>query len=502
MLKKMVVLTMVCWLTTSLALAQSTTNQQQFTAELDSYIQKLMEKIPVIPAITVTIVNDNGTVFNKAYGWANKESGIKADVNTAFYIASSTKSFTALAAALLDNEKKIMLNDPVKKYLKFNSDIGDDVTIRSLLSHTSGLENSPLTFRMAYTGMVADKDMLMVLSDATTAKAKPGIYKYDNLGYNIYGLAVQQQLHVKWQDLLQEKIFTPLGMKRTTAYISLAKKNNWPMAVPYSAFGPNGLQRVYLEKNDNTMQSAGGLITTPSDIATWLQVQLTDGKLKNKQVFPTQVMQTTHTGIASFDKGSGLFSAAGEYGLGWSISKYRDEKVIYHFGGYPGYRAHISFMPGKKTGLAIFVNEGSIGSAAVDILAAYVYDWTTGAANITDTYAKKLDELELNYTKAVEGSQRSYADRAKRTSQLTMPLQTYTGTYRHRYFGDMKVAIENDVLSVTMGNLHAVSTPFTQKETIRVELIPGTGQVVAFKSDETGKISSLTYDGQEYKRVM
>ena len=502
MIKKMVVVAMVCWLATSLALAQSTPNQQQFTAELDSYIQKLMEKIPVIPGLTVTIVNGNGAIFNKAYGWSNKESGIKADVNTAFYIASSTKSFTALAAALLDNEKKIMLNDPVKKYLRFNSEIGDDVTIRSLLSHTSGLENSPLTFRMAYTGTVAEKDMLMVLSAATTAKAKPGIYKYDNLGYNIYALAVQEHLHIKWQDLLQDKIFTPLGMKRTTAYISLAKKNNWPMAVPYNAFGPNGLQRVYLEKNDNTMQSAGGLITTPSDIATWLQVQINDGKLKNKQVFPDQVMKTSHTGIASFEKGSGLFSAAGEYGLGWSISKYRDEKVIYHFGGYPGYRAHISFMPDKKIGVAIFVNEASIGSAAVDMLAGYIYDWATKADNVTATYAKKLEELESNYTKAIEGSQRSYADRAKRTSQLTMPLQTYIGTYRHPYFGDMQVTIENNTLSVTMGNLHAVSTPYTQKETIRVELIPGTGQVVAFKADEGGKISSLTYDGQEYKRVM
>ena len=66
----------------------------------------------------------------------------------------------------------------------------------------------------------------------------------------------------------------------------------------------------------------------------------------------------------------------------------------------------------------------------------------------------------------------------------------------------MQVAIENNVLSVTMGNLHAVSTPFTQKESIRVELIPGTGQVVLFKADEAGKISSLIYDGTEYKRVL
>ncbi|HYJ37864.1 MAG TPA: DUF3471 domain-containing protein [Chitinophagaceae bacterium] len=109
--------------------------------------------------------------------------------------------------------------------------------------------------------------------------------------------------------------------------------------------------------------------------------------------------------------------------------------------------------------------------------------------------------MENAHKKATEGTQRSYADRAKRTSQLSLPLENYIGKYRHPYFGDIDVMIENNVLGVRMGNLHAVSTPFTQKESIRVELLPGTGQVVFFKPDETAKVNNLTYDGQEYKRV-
>src|SRR5687767_10315097 len=67
---------------------------KDFNIKLDSFVTDLMQKVPVIPAITVTMVNENGTVFNKAFGYANKEAGIKADLNTSFYIASSTKSFT------------------------------------------------------------------------------------------------------------------------------------------------------------------------------------------------------------------------------------------------------------------------------------------------------------------------------------------------------------------------------------------------------------------------
>ena len=66
----------------------------------------------------------------------------------------------------------------------------------------------------------------------------------------------------------------------------------------------------------------------------------------------------------------------------------------------------------------------------------------------------------------------------------------------------MEVTIGNNALAVKMGNLHAVSTPYTQKESIRIELIPGSGQVVLFKLDETGKANSLMYDGMEYKRVL
>jgi CubicO group peptidase (beta-lactamase class C family) len=479
-------------------------SRSQFTAELDKFTQQLLSKVPVIPSISITIVDANGPVFVKAYGWADKEASIKADENTLFYIASSTKSFTGLAAALLDHEKKIMLDDPFKKYflpLQFKNEIGDNVTIRNLLTHTSGLENSPLTFRAAYTGDIQQNEMQQVLKDVTVVKSTPGQYKYDNLGYNIYGMVLQEHLHKKWQDVLQEKIFSPLGMTRTTAYVSLANKNKWPLAVPYFAYSENGLTRLYLQKSDNTMQSAGGLMTTPADIAKWLQVQLNNGKLNNKQVFPAQVIQQTHEPFANFEKGSAPFATAGGYGLGWSSSTYHDEKVIYHFGGFPGFKAHISFMPGKNIGVAIFVNEASIGSPAVDLLASYIYDWVMAVPDHANVYAKKLDELQSAHEKGIESTQKTYADRAKRVSQLTLPLNAYTGKYSHAYFGQIEVNIENNALAVKMGNMHAVSTPFTQKETIRVELIPGTGQVVGFKADENGKVNGLVYDGIEYKRI-
>ncbi|HEX6847066.1 MAG TPA: serine hydrolase [Chitinophagaceae bacterium] len=479
-------------------------DKQQLATKVDNVTNKLLEKVPGIPSIVIAIVDENGPFFMRGFGWANKEAGIKADENTLYYIASCTKSFMGLTAALLDHEKKILLDKSFKEYfsnIKFKNEIGSNVTNRTLLTHTSGLENNPLVFRMAFSGAIEKNEILTLLSNATLAKKQFGVFDYDNLGYNIYGLELQEYLNLKWQDLLQEKIFTPLGMNHTTAYISLAEKNKWKMAAPYDAFGEKGLTKIYLAKKDNTMQSAGGIVSTAADLSKWLQAQINTGKVNNKQIFPVNVITTAQTGLANYEKQSYPFTNSGKYALGWNVSNYQNEKIIYHFGGYPGFKAHTSFMPEKKIGLVILTNDAMAGAAASDILAAFIYDRVAGVAGAEEQLAKMVDELETRYKQGVESSQKSFTDRAKRTSQLTLPLNSYVGTYRHELLGDIHVDIENNALAVRFGNLHAVSTPFTQKETIRIELIPGQGKVVAFKVDDQNKINVLTYDNTEYKRV-
>ena len=482
----------------------SNSSKQQLATKVDSFSNKILERIPGIPGMTIAIVDENGPFFIKGYGWANKEAGIKADENTLYYIASCTKSFMGLTAALLDREKKILLDSSFKKYLTgihFKNEIGNNVTNRNLLTHTSGLENNPLVFRMAFSGAIEKNEILNLLSDATVAKKPLGVFDYDNLGYNIYGLELQEHLHLKWQDLLQEKIFTPLGMKHTTAYMSVAEKNKWTIAAPYDAFQEKGLTKLSLIKKDNTMQSAGGMVSTAADLSKWLQAQINLGKINNKQVFPAEVVKAAQTGSAGYEKQSYPFTSGGKYALGWNVSNYQNETIIYHFGGYPGFKTHTSFMPGKKVGLIILANEASIGAAASDILAAYIYDRVVGVTGAEEQLSKMIVELESRYSKNLESVQKSFADRAKRTSQLTLPLDSYVGKYHHDLLGDIDVNIENNALAVSFGNLHVVSTPYTQKETIRVELIPGQGKVVSFKPDDQNKINILTYENNEYKRI-
>ncbi len=510
--KKQIILIVVAILLNPLALfAQGVGakgSETAFSADYDAFIRKVMARLPEIPGVAIVVIKDDKPVYLRAVGMADKEAGVKADTDTLYYIASSTKSFMAMAAALLDKEGKIRLDDPITKYaagLTFKESIPDKVTVRNLLTHTSGLRNSPLTFRMAYSGESDEKDMMRVFADATTYDdTRFGKYAYDNLGYNIYALLVQRTLHKKWQDVLQEKIFGPLKMRHTTAYVSKTHAAKMSVAKGY-LFSPETGTIVPspLAKQDNNMQSAGGMFASISDLGRWLRLNMNGGKLDGKQVIPADIITSIHSGYTQTTREQGPFkgNGSGEYGLGWQIGKYADEKVIYHFGGFPGWTCHISYMPDKNIGVAVLVNESTAGGDVGHTLATYAYDWWLGTADREAKYEAGLDAGAGNYNKMQQGLQAAFRDRAKRTSQLTKSLPEYAGRYTNDLFGNIQISVRQNMLGLTYGNINVVSTPYMQKDTIRVEIFPGQGEVIQFGFNADGGVDSLTYSGMKFVRL-
>ena len=485
-------------------------SDKDFNVAYDTQIRKTMATFPDLPSIAIVVIKDDRPIFVRAYGMADKEAGIKADSNTLFYTGSSTKSFTALAAAMLDQEGKIKLSDPVTKYtsgIHFKNEIPDKITIRDLLTHTSGLRNVALINRLAYTGQIDQREIDHVLAEGTTFNdANFGKYNYTNLGYNIYALALHYHLNKKWQDVLQERIFTPAGLKHTTAYVSKARARKFKIVAPYviSTDGSDAgkMVRSGLEKTDENMQSAGGIFMSISDLGRWLNLNMNGGKLDGKQVVPAEVIRTAQTGYTKSTRNDPPFSGDGEYGLGWQIGTYRNEKVVYHHGGYPGYRSHVSFMPERKIAVGVFVNNDALGGRLADILAAYAYDWWLQTENLDADYAKLLQETLTRFEKLRQGIAAEAAARAKREWQLTKPFTDYAGKYRNELLGTIEITAKEKALAVRIGNMYTVATPYTQTDTIRVVMLPGgNGEVIGFVKDAEGRFGSMTYGGFTFTKL-
>ena len=514
-MKKAIVISLVALLlnsTTPFLFAQNlrAASDKDFNAAYDAQVRKTLAMFPDLPGIAIAVIKDDRPIFVSAYGMADKEAGIKADTDTLFYTGSSTKSFTALAAAMLDQEGKLKLGDPVTKYtpgIRFKNEIPDKVTIRDLLTHTSGLRNVALINRLAFTGQIDQPEIDHVFAEGTTFNdANYGKYNYTNLGYNIYGLALHYQLHKKWQDVLQERVFTPAGLKHTTAYVSKARAKKFKIVAPYviSTDGADAgkMVRSGLEKIDENMQSAGGIFMSISDLGRWINMNMNGGKLDGKQVVPAEIIRTVQTGYTKSTRNEPPFSGDGEYGLGWQIGKYRNEKVVYHHGGYPGYRAHVSFMPERKIGVGVLVNNDTLGGRLADMLAAYAYDWWLQTENLEADYAKQLQETLTAYQNRTQGIAAESANRAKREWQLTKPFADYAGKYRNDLLGTIEIVAKEKSIAVQMGAMHTVATPFTQKDTIRVVMQPGgNGEVIGFIKDAEGKIGSINYGGVTFTKL-
>ena len=514
-MKKAITLSLVLLLlncTGSFVFAQTppAPSAKDFIAAYDAQIRKTLEAFPDLPGLAIVVIREDEPIFVRGYGMADREAGIKADADTLYYTGSSTKSFTALAAAMLDKEGKIKLSDPVTKYtggVHFKNEIPDKVTIRNLLTHTSGLRNSPLVNRLAYSGQIDQRDIDRVFAEGTTFNdANFGKYAYTNLGYNIYGLALHYHLKKKWQDVLQERIFGPAGLDHTTAYASRARAKKYGIAAPYvvdtDAANAGKMVRSQLEKTDENMQSAGGMFMSVSDLGRWLNLNMNDGKLGKKQIVPVEIMRTVHTGYTASTRNEPPFSGDGEYGLGWQIGKYRNEKVIYHHGGYPGYRTHVSFMPDKRIAVGVMVNNDALGGRLADMLAAYAYDWWLRTENFEADYNKQLQETVTGYERTKKGIAAEAEQRAKREWQLTRPFSDYAGKYNNDLLGTFEIVAREKSLAVRLGNMNAVATPFTQKDTIRVVMLPGgNGEVIGFIMNTEGEVSSLNYGGFTFTKI-
>ena len=462
--------------------------------DIDRFVMTMLQTLPEVPSVGLAIV-ENGKTYARGYGYADIARKVRSDADTGYYNGSNTKAYTAVVCTMLANEGKLDLDAPITKYLPelhFQPPIdANELTLRRFLSHTSGIENGAITFRTAFSGDHTQAALIKILGMSTPGKAG---FRYDNMGYVVASLVIERITGKKWQDVLDQKLFQPLGMRRTTSYMSEARKH--PIASPYDMDGTGAMAFLSFGwKRDSMMHAAGGIVTTPNDLAKWMEANLHDGRVNGRQVIPAAAFAETHRQQTPATRNSFVLGKSSGYGFGWYQSDLHGEPMIYHGGGFEGWRSVFSFLPEKKIAIGAMTNAG-LSHSPLELVSAYAYDRLMNVPDVEATYAAKLAELRSRFDTVKKNQIAETEKRAQRPSTPSHPLSAYTGRYKSQTYGTMTIAERNGKLIASIGALSGELQPFTDSESARVELTPGTGEIVRFTFSSDAKPDSLKWSDE------
>ena len=309
------------------------------------------------PGTSVAVIRDGRIVFNKCYGLANLEEKIPVEENTNFRLASVTKQFTAMSIMILKERGLLSYNDPITKYFPGFPKIGEQITIKHLLTHTSGLVDYEDIIPDASQEQLKDRDVLNLLKTQHGTYFTPGTqYNYSNTGYALLALIVENVSGMDYATFLKKNIFQPLGMDNTIAY------ENGISTVSNRAYGYSQKKDGSIVFRDQSPTSAvlgdGGIYTSIPDYFKWDQA-LYGEKLVSKQ--------TLEEAFTSEHLPDGSLTG---YGFGWRIDERHGFKLIYHNGGTCGFSTAVRRVPERKLSLVLLTNlaQGNAGDIADEFI--------------------------------------------------------------------------------------------------------------------------------------
>jgi CubicO group peptidase (beta-lactamase class C family) len=310
--------------------------------KVDDYVKAGMEQ-QKIPGLSLAVVRNGEIIKAQGYGLANVELNVPATPETIYQSGSVGKQFTATLVMMLVEEGKMSLDDRIGKYIENAPDLWKDITVRHLLTHTSGLSNDlydHIDMRQDYT-----EDELVQQIAALPLDFQPGEkWSYSNPGYVMLGILIHKATGKFYGDLLREKIFGPLGM--TTARI-ISEADIVPnRADGYRLVEGELKNQEWVSPTLNTTAD-GALYFTVLDMAKWDAALYTEKLLKRASL---DLMWTP----AKLNSGK-----VDRYGFGWGLGETRGHRIVQHGGGWQGFATQISRYVNDKLTVIVLTNLAS-----------------------------------------------------------------------------------------------------------------------------------------------
>jgi CubicO group peptidase (beta-lactamase class C family) len=321
--------------------------QDGVATKVDEYIRSEM-KTQQIPGLSLAVVRNGEIVLARGYGFANVEHQVATKPETIFQSGSMGKQFTATAVMMLVEDGKLSLEDKITKYFADGPESWNKITVRHLLTHTSGMTDYPDDFdlRRDYT-----EDELVQRVKTIPLAFQPGEkWSYSNLAYVMLGVLIHKVSGKFYGDFLQERVFKPLGM--TTARV-ISEADIVPnRAAGYRVADGQLKNQNWVSPSLNTTAD-GALYLTVYDMAKW------DAALYGDKLLKRSSLDEMWTPVKLND------GKTHAYGFGWALGEVRGHRIIEHGGAWQGFKSQISRYVDDKLTVVVFANQARANPAKI-----------------------------------------------------------------------------------------------------------------------------------------
>jgi CubicO group peptidase (beta-lactamase class C family) len=360
------------------------------------------------PGAVVGVIKGGKLSFVKAYGAADLTYGIPFTAETPTNIGSSSKQFTGFALALLASRGKLSLDDDVRKYIPELKDFGKKITVRHLLSHTTGYREFINTLiiegRQVLEGdYIAPDEAIKVINRQPTLQNEPGAeFNYNNSAFSLASIVVERVTGRPFAEWMRDEVFLPLGMTKTWVRANPGQIIHG-RSIGYIA-GEGGFREV---RDLHASQGAGGIHTTPGDVAKWWR-NFKTGKLGG----PAVIKEMTTSFVLNNGKPS-------NYGYGLFLDSTRGLRRWQHGGNDVAHSSTFVYYPDLDAGYVVFSNyQGVPGGLANVVADAFFGQYMTAPA------------------------QRATANRTSGADVPAATLRRYAGKYEMTTLGGLLLTVE------------------------------------------------------------
>lgn len=316
------------------------------SSQIDSLAQSYF--VSDAPGGAVMVIENDGIVYQQGYGLADVDSRLPITTNTVFHLGSVGKQFTAMGIMMLEEQGLIRYDDPIGNYLPELEWAGDDVTVRRLLHHTSGLlgyDDSDEIYDalMASSSQPTNDDLLQTLAEVGDFQSDPGEeYSYSNTGYDILGALLERVSGKTYPEFMNDNIFVPLGMVHTFAMPDSRRLAGEDVAASYYFEG--GEPVAYEPDPLDLLSGSGSIYSTVGDMFLFDQALYTEELVRYNTLAEAYVSGVLNNGEET------------AYGFALDLGEYDGAAYVGHSGAWLGFESYYLRFPERKLSIVILLN--------------------------------------------------------------------------------------------------------------------------------------------------